>query len=50
MLMFSADSARLMVGASYMWDEGAEGAQTADWLLLFICELGEEVKVHHYNH
>ncbi|KAI0287356.1 WD40 repeat-like protein [Russula brevipes] len=43
-LAFSADGARLAVGASYTWDAGEEGARTADRPSLFIRELGEEVK------
>ncbi|KAI0297818.1 WD40 repeat-like protein [Multifurca ochricompacta] len=32
------------VGASYTWDAGEEGARTADRPVLFVRELGEEVK------
>ena len=44
-LAFSADGARLAVGASYTWDAGEEGARTAERPSLFVRELGEEVKV-----
>jgi cell cycle arrest protein BUB3 len=44
-LAFSADGARLAVGASYTWDEGEEGARTAERPSIFVRELGEEVKV-----
>ena len=44
-LAFSADGARLAVGASYTWDAGEEGARTAERPALFVRELGEEVKV-----
>ncbi|KAH9979138.1 WD40 repeat-like protein [Russula compacta] len=43
-LAFSADGARLAVGASYTWDAGEEGARTAERPSLFVRELGEEVK------
>lgn len=44
-LAFSADGARLAVGASYTWDAGEEGARTAERPSLFVRELGDEVKV-----
>ena len=44
-MAFSADGARLAVGASYTWDAGEEGARTAERPSLFVRELGEEVKV-----
>jgi len=44
-LAFSADGARLAVGACYTWDAGEEGARTAERPSLFVRELGEEVKV-----
>jgi len=44
-LAFSADGARLAIGASYTWDAGEEGARTAERPSLFVRELGEEVKV-----
>jgi cell cycle arrest protein BUB3 len=44
-LAFSADGARLAVGASYTWDAGEEGARTAERPSLFVREVGEEVKV-----
>jgi cell cycle arrest protein BUB3 len=44
-LAFSADGARLAIGASYTWDAGEEGARTADRPSLFVRELGDEVKV-----
>jgi cell cycle arrest protein BUB3 len=44
-MAFSADDARLAVGASYTWDAGEEGARTAERPALFVRELGEEVKV-----
>ncbi|KAH9957637.1 WD40 repeat-like protein [Lactifluus volemus] len=43
-MAFSADDARLAVGASYTWDAGEEGARTAERPALFVRELGEEVK------
>ncbi len=44
-LAFSADGARLAIGAGYTWDAGEEGARTAERPSLFVRELGEEVKV-----
>jgi cell cycle arrest protein BUB3 len=44
-LAFSADGARLAIGASYTWDAGEEGARTAERPSLFVREVGEEVKV-----
>ncbi|KAI9438832.1 WD40 repeat-like protein [Lactarius indigo] len=44
-LAFSADGTRLAVGASYTWDEGEEGARSAERPALFVREPGEEVKV-----
>ena len=44
-LAFSADGARLVIGAGYTWDAGEEGARTAERPSLFVRELGEEVKV-----
>ena len=44
-LAFSADGARLAIGASYTWDAGEEGARTAERPSLFVRELGDEVKV-----
>ena len=44
-LAFSPDGSRLAVGASYTWDEGEEGARTAERPALFVREPGEEVKV-----
>ncbi|KAH9059185.1 WD40 repeat-like protein [Lactarius vividus] len=43
-LAFSADGTRLAVGASYTWDEGEEGARSAERPALFVREPGEEVK------
>jgi cell cycle arrest protein BUB3 len=48
-LAFSADGARLAVGASYTWDAGEEGTRTAERPSLFVREVGEEVKVRHYS-
>jgi cell cycle arrest protein BUB3 len=44
-LAFSADGARLAIGASYTWDAGKEGARMTERPALFVREIGEEVKV-----
>lgn len=42
---FSPDGMHLAIGTSYTWDQGEEGARSADAPKLFVRKLGEEVKV-----
>jgi cell cycle arrest protein BUB3 len=44
-LAFSADGARLAIGAGYGWDAGEEGAATAGPPSLHVFQLGDDVKV-----
>ncbi|KAI5984859.1 WD40 repeat-like protein [Pisolithus albus] len=41
---FSCDGSRLAVGVSYTWDDGEEGAKTAERPALWIRRTGDEVK------
>lgn len=42
---FNCDGTRLAVGVSYNWDEGDEGAKTAERPTVFVRTTGDEVKV-----
>ena len=42
---FNCDGSKLAVGVSYCWDEGAEGARTAEVPHVHIRDVGEECKV-----
>ena len=42
---FNADGTKLAVGVSYNWDDGEEGAKTAERPAVFIRTCGDEVKV-----
>lgn len=42
---FNCDGTRLAVGVSYTWDDGEEGAKTAERPAVWIRKTGEEVKV-----
>ena len=42
---FNCDGTKLAVGVSYTWDEGEEGAKTAERPAVYIRHAGEEVKV-----
>ena len=42
---FNCDGTKLAVGSSYTWDEGEEGAKTADRPKVFVRVCGDEVKV-----
>ena len=44
-IAFNNDGSKLAVAVSYTWDEGEEGARTAERPRLFIRATGEEVKV-----
>ena len=44
-IAFNSDGTRLAVGVSYTWEEGEEGAKTAERPAVFIKNVGEEVKV-----
>ncbi|KAG6369508.1 WD40 repeat-like protein [Boletus reticuloceps] len=43
-IAFNADGTRLAVGVSYTWDDGEEGAKTAERPAIWIRKTGEEVK------
>ncbi len=47
-LAFSADGARLAIGASYTWDAGEERVRMAERPSLFIRELGERSRCAFY--
>ena len=42
---FNCDGTKLAVGVSYNWDDGEEGAKTAERPAVFIRTCGDEVKV-----
>ena len=42
---FNCDGTKLAVGVSYTWDEGEEGARTAERPRVYIRTTGDEVKV-----
>lgn len=42
---FNCDGTRLAVGVSYTWDDGEEGAKTAERPAVWIRKTGEEVRV-----
>lgn len=44
---FNCDGTKLAIGVSYSWDNGEEGAKTAERPGVFVKTLGEEVKVSH---
>ncbi len=44
-IAFNNDGTKLAVGVSYTWEEGEEGAKTAERPAVFIKNVGEEVKV-----
>ena len=44
-IAFNCDGSKLAVGVSYTWEEGEEGAKTAERPAVFIKNVGEEVKV-----
>ena len=44
-IAFNSNGTKLAVGVSYGWEEGAEGAKSADRPRIFIKTVGEEVKV-----
>ena len=44
-IAFNSDGTKLAVGVSYTWEEGEEGAKTAERPAVFIKNVGEEVKV-----
>lgn len=46
-IAFSCDGTKLAVGVSYTWEEGEEGARTAERPTVFIKNVGEEVKVRY---
>jgi len=43
-IAFNCDGTKLAVGSSYTWDEGDEGAKTADRPKVFVRVCGDEVK------
>ncbi|KZV76557.1 WD40 repeat-like protein [Peniophora sp. CONT] len=43
-IAFNADGSRLAVGVSYTWDNGEEGARTAEKPSIHVRSLGDEVK------
>ncbi|RDX42913.1 WD40 repeat-like protein [Polyporus arcularius HHB13444] len=43
-IAFNCDGTKLAVGASYTWEEGEEGAKTAERPAIYIRNVGEEVK------
>ena len=44
-IAFNCDGTKLAVGVSYTWEEGEEGAKTAERPAVYIKNVGEEVKV-----
>ena len=42
---FNCDGSKLAVGVSYNWDEGEEGAKTAERPAVYVRNAGDEVKV-----
>ena len=47
-IAFNNDGTKLAVGVSYTWEEGEEGAKTAERPAVFIKNVGEEVKVRFF--
>ena len=48
-IAFNNDGTKLAVGVSYTWEEGEEGAKTAERPAVFIKNVGEEVKVRQFR-
>lgn len=44
-IAFNCDGTKLAVGVSYTWEEGEEGAKTAERPSVYIRTTGDEVKV-----
>lgn len=44
-IAFNCDGTKLAVGVSYTWEEGEEGAKTAERPAVYIRTVGDEVKV-----
>ncbi|KAG6334697.1 hypothetical protein ID866_4396, partial [Astraeus odoratus] len=44
---FNCDGSRLAVGVSYTWDDGEEGAKTAERPAIWVRKTGDEVKVRY---
>ena len=44
-IAFNCDGTKLAVGVSYTWEEGEEGAKTAERPAIFVKNVGDEVKV-----
>lgn len=44
-IAFNCDGTKLAVGVSYTWEEGEEGAKTAERPAVYIKNVGDEVKV-----
>lgn len=44
-IAFNSDGTKLAVGVSYNWDEGSEGAKSAESPSVFVRDVGDEVKV-----
>ena len=44
-IAFNCDGTKLAVGVSYTWEEGEDGAKTAERPAIYIKNVGEEVKV-----
>jgi cell cycle arrest protein BUB3 len=44
-IAFNCDGTRLAVGVGYTWDDGEEGAKTAERPAVWIRKTGDEVKV-----
>ena len=42
---FNCDRTRLAVGVSYTWDEGEEGTKNVEKPAVWVCRMGDEVKV-----
>ena len=46
---FNCDGTKLAIGASYNWDEGADGAKRAERPSVYIKDVGSELKVSIYS-
>ena len=46
---FNCDGTKLAIGASYNWDEGADGAKRAERPSVYIKDVGSELKVRIYS-
>lgn len=44
-IAFNCDGTKLAMGVSYTWDDGEEGAKTADRPAIFVRKCGDELKV-----